>query len=98
MRKRKNITVTVDREIYREIRIWCAQRNTCVSHVVQLFLKDLPSHADIYDLFSPRPPQDDDDDDLSFELRLKLMGIDLSKWSQTEEVPDPLPPTASAAV
>jgi len=38
----RNITVTVEDKTYREIRAWCAFRDTCVSHVVQAFLHDLP--------------------------------------------------------
>jgi len=36
------VTVRVDEKTYRQIRTWCAQRDTCVSHVVQAFLRDLP--------------------------------------------------------
>ncbi len=38
----RNITVSVEDVTYREIRAWCALRDTCVSHVVQAFLHDLP--------------------------------------------------------
>jgi hypothetical protein len=38
----RNITVTVEDETYRTLRAWCARRDTCVSHVVQAFLTDLP--------------------------------------------------------
>jgi hypothetical protein len=38
----RNITVKIDDQTYRGIRAWCAQRDTCVSHVVQAFLGDLP--------------------------------------------------------
>ena len=72
MRKRKNITLSVDRETYRDIRIWCAQRNTTISHVVQSFLEDLPSRADQYDLFSPKPGEDDGEGLL--ELMARMMG------------------------
>ena len=42
----RNITVKVDDQTYRDIRAWCAQRDTCVSHVVQAFLRDLPNRQD----------------------------------------------------
>lgn len=38
----RNITVSISDQTYREIRAWCAHRDTCVSHVVQAFLNDLP--------------------------------------------------------
>jgi hypothetical protein len=52
----RNITVTVSQETYREIRTWCAQRDTCVSHVVQAFLKDLPRLVDVRRFPLPEAP------------------------------------------
>jgi hypothetical protein len=43
----RNITITVQNETYRQIRIWCAQHNTCISHVVQALLNDLPNRKDL---------------------------------------------------
>jgi hypothetical protein len=37
----RHLTVSVDEQTYRDARAWCAQRDTCVSHVVQAFLNDL---------------------------------------------------------
>jgi hypothetical protein len=38
----RNITVAINDRVYREIRVWCARRDTSVSAVVQRFLEDLP--------------------------------------------------------
>ena len=38
----KNITVSVDNEVYRQARIWAAQNGTSVSKIVARFLKTLP--------------------------------------------------------
>jgi hypothetical protein len=50
------ITVRVDDITYREIRTWCAQRDTCVSHVVQAFLRDLPQLKNVPQFPLPGPP------------------------------------------
>jgi hypothetical protein len=39
---RKNITVSINDQVYRDVRVWCAKRDTSVSAVVQRFLEDLP--------------------------------------------------------
>lgn len=39
----KNITVSVDNEVYRQARIWVAQNGTSVSRIVAYFLKTLPN-------------------------------------------------------
>lgn len=39
---RKNITVSINDRVYRDVRVWCARRNTSISAVVQRFLEDLP--------------------------------------------------------
>lgn len=54
----RNITVTVGDEIYRQIRIWCAQRNTCISHVVQAFLNDLPRLENVRGFPAPDAPDE----------------------------------------
>jgi hypothetical protein len=38
----RNITVSISDQTYRDIRVWCAKRDTSVSRVVQTFLEDLP--------------------------------------------------------
>jgi hypothetical protein len=38
----RNITVAINDKVYRDIRVWCARRDTSVSAVVQRFLEDLP--------------------------------------------------------
>ena len=52
----RNITVTVEDETYREIRAWCALRDTCVSHVVQAFLHDLPRLQEVRRFPLPEAP------------------------------------------
>ena len=52
----RNITVTISQETYRQIRAWCAQRDTCVSHVVQAFLNDLPRLQDVRRFPLPEAP------------------------------------------
>ena len=52
----RNITVTVRDETYRQIRIWSAQRDTCVSHVVQTFLEDLPRLQEVRRFPLPAAP------------------------------------------
>ena len=52
----RNITLTIEDQTYREIRAWCAQRDTCVSHVVQIFLKDLPRLKQIHRFPLPEVP------------------------------------------
>ena len=59
-----NITVSIDKDTYRAARLWCLERDTCVSHVVKTFLQDLirldpsalpdlPSLAALFDAPSP---------------------------------------------
>jgi hypothetical protein len=38
----RNITISIDDDTYRAARLWSLERDTCVSHVVKAFLKDLP--------------------------------------------------------
>lgn len=49
---RKNITVVVPFETYRQIRIWAADHNTSISRVVQDFLRQLPELS-----MKPAPPR-----------------------------------------
>ncbi len=42
MRKRCNVTITVDAEAYRRARIWAAERETSVSAVVSFLIARLP--------------------------------------------------------
>ena len=51
------ITVRVTDELYHKIRIWCAHRDTCVSHVVQSFLAELPDLEKIQDYHAPDNPK-----------------------------------------
>jgi hypothetical protein len=55
----RKITVSVDEETYRQIRAWCAHRDTCVSHVVQAFLDDLPRLSKVRRFPLPQAPDDD---------------------------------------
>jgi hypothetical protein len=52
----RNITVKIDDQTYRGIRAWCAQRDTCVSHVVQAFLSDLPRLQNVRRFPLPEAP------------------------------------------
>ena len=52
----RNITLTVQDQTYHEIRAWCAQRETCVSHVVQAFLHDLPLLKEVHRFPLPEAP------------------------------------------
>ncbi len=52
----RNITVTIEDQTYREIRAWCAQRDTCVSHVVHTFLKVLPRLQHVHRFPTPEAP------------------------------------------
>jgi hypothetical protein len=38
---RKNITVIISEQTYRDVRVWCARRNASVSEVVEAYLRDL---------------------------------------------------------
>jgi hypothetical protein len=55
----RNITVSISDQTYRDIRVWCARRNTSVSHVVQTFLEDLPrlQHARRFPVPDAPPPR-----------------------------------------
>jgi hypothetical protein len=53
----RNVTVTVPDKTYREVRAWCAQRDTCISHVVQAFLKDLPRLTQVRGFPLPGAPE-----------------------------------------
>jgi hypothetical protein len=53
----RSITVKVQDQTYRDIRAWCAQHDTCVSHVVQKYLSDLPSQPDAGSPALPEPFQ-----------------------------------------
>lgn len=52
----RNVTVTVQDRTYRQIRAWCAQRDTCISHVVRAFLEDLPRLQDVRRFPLPEAP------------------------------------------
>ena len=54
----RKITVSIQDATYRQIRAWCAQRDTCVSHVVQAFLNDLPRLEDVRRFPLPDAPDD----------------------------------------
>ena len=52
----RNITLAIDAEDYRTIRVWCATRNVSISHVVKTFLKDLPRLENIRRFPLPEAP------------------------------------------
>lgn len=57
MPKYRNITLAIDADEYRTIRVWCATRNVSISHVVKTFLKDLPRLENIRRFPLPEAPQ-----------------------------------------
>jgi len=66
----RNITIKIDAQTYRGIRAWCAQRDTCVSHVVQAFLTDLPRLENV-----PRFPLPDAPDPRSLGARINALEV-----------------------
>jgi hypothetical protein len=57
----RKITVSVQDKTYRRIRAWCAQRDVCISHLVQAFLNGLPSREEAFSLAnrSQNAPRDE---------------------------------------
>lgn len=55
----RNITVAINDQVYHDVRVWCARRDTSVSAVVQRFLEDLPrlKHARHFPLPDAPPPR-----------------------------------------
>ena len=56
---RKNITVSIDLNVYCDVRLWCARRGVSVSHVVKAFLEDLTRLENVGNF--PLPPAPDPD-------------------------------------
>ena len=52
----RNITVAIDDQTYRNIRLWCAMRDISVSRVVQTFLIDLPRLENVRRFPLPQAP------------------------------------------
>lgn len=52
----RNITLAIDDEIYRKIRLWCATRDISISRVVQMFLNDLPQLEQVRRFPLPEAP------------------------------------------
>lgn len=77
----RHITVTVQDDTYREIRAWCAKRDTCVSHVVQAFLADLPRLASVHSFPLPSAPDPASLGDLYPEYRAEIEAIQRSMSS-----------------
>jgi hypothetical protein len=55
----RNITVAIDDQTYRHIRLWCAMRDISVSRVVQTFLNDLPRLENVRRFPLPQAPDPD---------------------------------------
>ncbi len=51
-----NITVAIDDQTYRNIRLWYAMRDVSVSRVVQTFLNDLPRLENVRRFPLPEAP------------------------------------------
>jgi hypothetical protein len=45
----RNITLSINDKTYHAVRVWCAERDTSVSRVVQMFLEDLLARPGIED-------------------------------------------------
>ena len=52
----RNITVAINDQTYRNIRLWCVMRDTSVSRVVQTFLNDLPRLENVRRFPTPEAP------------------------------------------
>jgi len=52
----RNITVAIDDQTYRNVRLWCATRDVSISHVVQTFLNDLPRLENVHRFPTPGAP------------------------------------------
>jgi hypothetical protein len=74
----RHITVSVQDDTYREIRTWCASRDTCISHVVQAFLTDLPRLPEVRSFPLPAAPDRESLGELFDEYRAELQAIQRS--------------------
>jgi hypothetical protein len=77
----RNITVAINDQVYHDVRVWCARRDTSVSAVVQRFLEDLPrlKQARQFPLPDAPPPRI------------------LARLIETLETPQPVAPTRPTA-
>ncbi|HVC48193.1 MAG TPA: hypothetical protein VND90_13200 [Terracidiphilus sp.] len=41
--KKRNVTIVIDEDLHRRVRVWAAQRNTTLSTVVRVLLETVPS-------------------------------------------------------
>ena len=76
------VTVRVDEKTYRQIRTWCAERDTCVSHVVQTFLRDLPQLKNVPQFplpSAPAPPPRRSQAELEREAELEMINLRLGQ-------------------
>ena len=53
----RNITLAIDDDTYRKIRLWCAMRDISISHVVKVFLRDLPRLEQVRRFPLPEAPE-----------------------------------------
>ena len=74
----RHITVTVQEQTYRDIRAWCAQRDTCVSHVVQAILADLPRLNNVRSFPLPPAPHEDSLGELFDQYRDEIKAMERS--------------------
>lgn len=52
----RNITISVSDYTYRQMRVWCARRDTCITQVVRAFLDDLPRLKQVTRFPLPQAP------------------------------------------
>jgi hypothetical protein len=56
----RNITLAVSEAAYRRARIWGAQRDLSISHIVSIFLEELPIISAAIDLYYKQNPELED--------------------------------------
>ena len=74
----RHITISVQDDTYREIRTWCASRDTCISHVVQALLTDLPRLAEVRSFPLPAAPDPDSLGELLDQYHAEIQAIQRS--------------------
>lgn len=84
---RKNITVSIDLQVYCDARLWCARRGVSVSHAVQVFLQDLNRLENVGRF--PLPPAPDPDSLASFFAALEPDEAFLMSQFDLDELPTP---------
>lgn len=88
---RKNIIVSIDLQVYCDVRLWCAKRGVSVSHVVQVFPQDLTRLENVGRF--PLPPAPDPGSLGSFFEALELdEALLMSRFDPELDPPTPCEP------